>query len=77
MGSFKYKELGMLPSGTPAYFMSKYYSPRTSSYLAKWQNLTKKNPRITMATRGMFQLDNIIPLRSRLKGKGSQIKQTE
>ena len=36
-----------------------------------------KQPRIIIATMGMFQLDKTVHLRSAFKSKGFQIKQTE
>ena len=41
MGSSKSKMLSVLPAGTPAYFMSKNYSPQSYKYLQTWQSPTK------------------------------------
>ena len=77
MGSLNSKELNAPPFGTPAYFMSKNYGPRSYKYLQNWQNLTKKILELQWPLWGMFQVDKIVQLRGSLKSKGSQIKQTE
>ena len=57
----------MSPSSTPAYFMPKNYGPGSYKYLQKWQNLTQNNVEIQWPLLELFQLDNIIHLRSALE----------
>ena len=43
MGYLNSRKFEHAISGTPAYFMSKNYGPRSYKYLQKWQNLTKNS----------------------------------
>lgn len=51
-GSLNSKDLSVLPSGTPACFMSKNYGPRSDKDLLKMATSSSKQPRMKMATMG-------------------------
>lgn len=65
------------PSGIPASFMFKNYSPSSCTFLAKWTNLTKSNLQLQWPLWGTFNIPKLVFLRTKLEDHGSKIKQTE